>query len=124
MILLTKLVTKRSNLSELLTIYAICFIILTTINMTILPFIWIFNDQSLIALPLIFLISQLIVTISMILICKKININYWFNIIQRNNDLKLTLCLMSFAFIAISFITNFELDILFYIIPLIIYYLI
>ena len=113
MLLVIFMVTERRSLVDLVVAYIICSAMVLIVQNPIATILWLINTQVQIIFPINFLIVQFITTLIMILLCRKLNINSWFNIIQKNIVLKL----ISIAIILISdiilFILNFEYDLLF-----------
>jgi len=116
LILVTRVITKRRNLGDLIIIFGICYAILLVVQLPLGALVLLANTQLMLEFPLDFLIAQGLTAALVLLMCRKFKFDQWFNAIQRNIALKLVLIAIVFIFVIIISILNFEYDVLFFLV--------
>jgi len=103
-----KLIIKRAELNDLIIIYVVSVLVIIPVQVPLAGGIWLADQIFDIYAPFTFLLTQVISTVVIIILCRKFHWYKWFNAIQSNYMLKLIVCLTVLIILVPIAISNFE----------------
>jgi len=108
LMVMIKFMIKRSELSDLLIIYMLSFIIIGIVQLPIASVIWAVNQSFDFEQSIIFIIIQIFTITVVVPVCKKFKWHQLFYAIHSNIVLKLVFFVCAFLILVIASILNFE----------------
>jgi len=108
MLISIKIIIRRAEISDLIMIYIISLLTVGVIQIPLAGGIWLVNQVIEIFSPFSFLLTQMISTIVIVILCKKFHWYKWFNSIQDNPKLKIFISLIGLLVLIPMAIMNFK----------------
>ena len=112
LMIMIKLMIKRSEISDLLLIYIFSFLMFGIIQTPIVSIVWLLNQAFELGYSITLVIAQILTAIAVVPVCRKFNWNKHFYAIHANIVLKLILFIFASVFLTILSILNFEYQIM------------